>query len=323
MDINSWLKQWREKAGIIYVSQPHRFAHDETKYDEQYKIDPKDIQAGKGLVSLLRRRDASFRGPALEIGCGTGRLSLGLAQENVYPVTLLTDPSVKFLKIVQEKITRLSINQNSIRYAVLSAEEIGVLPENTFSLIALRSTLHHVLDVSKFIHEAARALLTGGILTFEEPCREGFIIMGMMAQFMIPMLEAKGIGISGKHQSQIKTFIDVMKFYSRYDVDKTSSEDKHVFRVDDVMKQGQSAGLKVEFLPNRVFDEFIYQPVSPHDRKFFNVFFKKYLSYCMSFDNELIGILDKHFFKHFPFIEDISEGDNAPYMHGVFICIKL
>lgn len=321
-NFNSWLGQFKEKDGIRYISETRKFAHDENKYDEQYNIDPVNTGGGKGLVALLRDLDAPFEGPALEIGCGTGYVSVGLVQENAYPITFLTDPSVAFLEIVKGKLDHLGLNMSSVHLGVLSAERIDILPEDTFSLIVLSSTLHHVLYVSKFIREAAHALSSGGILAFKEPCHEGFVIMGTMAQFVIPVLESKGVKITKKHRSQLASFIDVMKFYCRQDVDKASAEDKHVFRVDKIMKEGQSAGLTVDFLPNREFEDYLAQPLVPLDKKFFYYFFKDYLKYCMSFDAELLDLLDANFFNDCPFIEEISSGGNDPYMHGVFICKK-
>ncbi|NJN99977.1 MAG: hypothetical protein HC875_40650 [Anaerolineales bacterium] len=78
-----WFQELSGENGLKFISQPRRFAHDETKYDEQYQIEPTDMRAGQGLVNLLRTYQADFSGPGLEIGCGTGRLSVGLVAEGL------------------------------------------------------------------------------------------------------------------------------------------------------------------------------------------------------------------------------------------------
>ena len=62
------------------------------------------------------------------------------------------------------------VDENGLCYALLMAEDVDRLPAESLSLIVMRSTLHHVLDVDRFIRHAARALRTGGVLSFEEPC---------------------------------------------------------------------------------------------------------------------------------------------------------
>jgi len=152
-----FLKGFPITDGMVYLSEPRFFAHKETEYDSQYNNDPGNLSVGKGLVSLLRRCQADFHGPALEIGCGTGLLSLGLVAEKAYPVTILSEPSPDFLRITRKKMQLAGLDSPTVRYAILRAEELERLPADMFSLIVLRSTLHHVLDAKKFMHAAARA----------------------------------------------------------------------------------------------------------------------------------------------------------------------
>ena len=316
-----WLNSLPCEDGLILISKPQRYTFDETNYDEQYNVDLTAIKPGNGLVNMLRETDADFDGPALEIGCGTGLISLGLLKSNAYTTFLFTDPSKEFLNITRNKMQKAMIDLARARFAVLKAEEIDLLPRNVFSLIALRSTLHHVPDYSKFIEDAAMSLKEGGILTFQEPCLDGYVLMGVIAQFIPLVVNGAGAKLSNNHFKQVQSFVDTMKFYARRDLDKSQAEDKHLFRPDEIMKIGVSAGLTVEFLPNITYDYFDVPADMRSDQVSFYDFFRDYLKYCMSFDQALMELIEKHFRNHCDYIEEISSS-NSPYMHGVFICRK-
>ena len=56
-------------------------------------------------------------------------------------------------------------------------------------------------------------------------------------------------------------------------------------------------------------------------RSSFAAFFVDYLKYCMSFDDELIGLVDTHFRRYCLWVDALGE-DALPYLHGVFLCRK-
>ena len=152
---------------------------------------------------------------------------------------------------------------------------------------------------------------------------EGYVLMGAMAQFIPLVIERSGINLSDAQRDQIKRFIDTMKFYARRDLDKSTAEDKHLFRVDEIMKISSSAGLSVEFLPNAAYDRYALTAEKRQGPFSFYAFFHDYLKYCMSFDPELTGLFDTHFRNYCGFVEELSASSSPPYMHGVFVCRKL
>ncbi|MGD0915982.1 MAG: class I SAM-dependent methyltransferase [Thermodesulfobacteriota bacterium] len=316
------LESFPIKDNFFYVSSPQKYARDETKYDDQYKVDTPGRRYGEGLINLLQQKDATFEGPALEIGCGTGLLSVGLVTKEAYPIVIITDPSPLFLSLALQKMMKAGIAPSKAHFAVLKAEEIDRLLRNEFSLIALRSVLHHVLDVDKFIHDAALSLRPGGVLTFQEPCSEGYILMGALAQFIPLALGQAGKELTDKHLTQIQGFIKTMLFYARRSIDKSAAEDKHLFRVDEIMKIGSSAGLAVEFLPNMTYEDYATPVKGKLRRPSFYAFFHDYLKYCMSFDTQLMELLDRYFRTYCKFVDTLSIEANGPYMHGVFLCKK-
>ncbi len=321
--IPAWLAGLPKEAGFVCISDARRFAHDEAKYDEQYASDPGNMRVGLGLLALLRQCEADTDAPALEIGCGTGLLSLGLAAESPYPLTILTDPSPAFLKITSDKTAKAGVSPDRLCLAVLKGEEVGRLPPSGLSLIVLRSTLHHILDVDAFIENAARALKPGGILSFEEPCLEGYLLMGAMVQFLPVAARAAGKPLTPDQEQTVDLFVRSMSFYSRRDVDKTAAEDKHLFRVDEIMKAGERCGLSVQFKANRTYESFIDAPAGQGARGFsYLSFMRGYLKYCMSWDDALMAAFEELMPRHCNVVDEASMGSAGPYLHGVFVCRK-
>jgi hypothetical protein len=53
-----WLSDAPAQDGLIHISDPRRYAHDEAAYDAYYDSDPDNFRVGKGLVQLLKSRRA-------------------------------------------------------------------------------------------------------------------------------------------------------------------------------------------------------------------------------------------------------------------------
>jgi ubiquinone/menaquinone biosynthesis C-methylase UbiE len=317
----SFLSQFPRKKGYIRISEPRPFAHEESNYDAQYQNEPANFTPGKGLVSLVEQHQGDRQSPALEIGCGTGLLSVGLAAAKFYPILLLTDPSEAFLNITRIKLEKQRLLDEKIHLGVLRAEEIHRLPSGFFSLVTLRSTLHHVLDYREFLRQAFDLLRPGGIIAFQEPCAEGYILMGAIAQFIPLVLEKRGISLRKSQLQKITNFVETMSFYARQDIDKTKAEDKHLFQVDEIMALGYDRGIKVQFYANCPFEVFA-EPALASTKDKFRAFFMNYLRYGMSFDIALVELIDQHFGEYCDFINNETFQDNSPRLHGIFIGIK-
>ncbi len=318
-----WLAKFPWREDYFEISPVRAFAHPEGDYDTQYNLDPSNLDVGRGAVRLLKSCGCDTSGPALEIGCGTGLLTLGLVAEGAYPAVVITDPSPAFLRITEKKLHAQGLgNDQKTFYASFTGEELKHLPANTFSLIILRSVLHHVLDVEEFLAATARVLKPGGAFVCEEPCGEGFLLMGTLAQF-VPVVMAKAKKpLSKEHARMIQGFCDTMHFYLRRDVDKSTAEDKHLFRVDEIMKWGERCGLSTRFFANAAFPQFVHS--TPGDSTPFDVyrFFKQYLQYCMNFGPDLIAAFDREFAPYVKFVQDASAGWSGPHFSGVFLCKK-
>jgi len=323
MTVHTSLDEWLDGLpvcdGYASISSPRRFKHDETAYDAQYGNEPANLDAGRGAVGFAREFGIDTSGPALEIGCGTGLLSLGLVNENLFPGTLLTDPSPVFLEITRKKLENAHVATERTRFALLQGEDTERLPEGMFSLIALRSTLHHILDVERFFQHIARALRPGGVVVFQEPCMEGFVLMGALAQFMPSLGSTADRPMTDSQRIQVSQFTKTMQFYIRQDLDKSNAEDKHVFRVDELMAWANGAGLTLKFIPNVTFEHFAYPPWLRPAPDRFRMFFYDYLKYCMSFDDALMARFDEHLGPYCDWLDKLCEAGSPPYLHGVFL----
>src|SRR5918911_175299 len=87
-----WLDGFPQDDSVALISENRPFAHEEGAYDEQYAIQAAD-DSGIGIANLLRRFDSDFGGPALELGCGTGKSTVGFVKSAAFPLFLITDSS--------------------------------------------------------------------------------------------------------------------------------------------------------------------------------------------------------------------------------------
>lgn len=307
--------------GFAEISAARPFLHDEALYDAQYADEP-DLDRGRGVVALLRGLRADFSRAALEVGCGTGTLSLGLAAAKAFPAVLLSDPSPAFLELTKKKLEEARVDTSRVRFAVLLAEDIGRLPDGAFSLVVLRSALHHVLHVDAFLSDAARTLVKGGVVAFEEPCAEGYVLMGTLAKFLPLLGETAGRKLTDAQLSAVEVFTNAMRYYARKDVDKADGEDKHIFRFRELSSLGARVGLTVEFFPNVTFDDCATGRPSKEQPTSFFRFFHDYLKFCMSWDEELLGLVDERLLPYCEDLELLAKQGRGPEMHGVFVCRK-
>src|SRR6202035_5465890 len=96
--LDAWLSPFRESNGIRLVSEPRAFADPESEYEED--IGSKTAEsAGAGAYRLWRHLSQRDGGVALEVGAGSGAITLGFVESADGFVSLVTDPSPAFLEI--------------------------------------------------------------------------------------------------------------------------------------------------------------------------------------------------------------------------------
>jgi len=321
-EFHAWLDGLSRRDEHYLISKPRRFAHEETDYDAQYRNQPTNRLVGEGVVNVCRHYQGDRSSPAIEIGCGTGLASLGLALEKAYPYVLLTDPSPAFLNIAKHKLGQAEALSDQVGFGVLMAEDLERLPSGMFSLIILRSVLHHVIDIPAFVKEASRVLKPRGLMVMEEPCQEGAVLMASIAQFLPFVVTSAGETWSAESQRLLQLFLDTMKFYCRRDIDKSKGEDKHLFRVDELYAVGDAAGFSVHFAANQTFYSWTNQARADPKHELFSDFMGRYLQYCMRYDDAFMDLFNRHLRPHCEWIDELSRKGNGPYSHGLFVWKK-
>ncbi|WP_438482334.1 class I SAM-dependent methyltransferase [Oleiharenicola lentus] len=295
--------------------------HTEEDYNTQYGVTPADPAEGEGLCNLLKTHEVDTSGPALEIGCGTGYLTFGVGQHYPGPDFLITDPSPAFLCLTQNQFDGRSTGTTRRHYAVFNADDLSLLPAEMFSVISLRSTLHHILHVDDFIAGCARALKPGGALLMgAEPVESGYLLMASVAKFIPTALRAAGVDMKPEWTRQLNDFTDTVKFSCIRDIDKRTAEDKHMFHPHDIAEVGAAHGLQMKFLPTATFRD--YAPPFARSFKGFTDFFFIYIQYCMRFDAEFLELIRAHLKDQLSYIDDCYRSHPGPAMTGVFLLKK-
>lgn len=322
-DFQEWLTQLPVESGFARISASRPYSHEEERYDAKYGVEVISLSEGRGLCNLLKMAGTDKSKPALEVGCGSGRLTAGLADGYPGPMVIATDPSPAFLRLAQRKLGALGALKRQPQFAILNGEDLGLFPPGQLSLITMRSTLHHILDVDGFISACARAICHGGAIAMgAEPIESGYVLMGAVAQAIVPSLELAGICVTLEWQRQIGLFTDTMKFYCRRDLDKTRGEDKHLFRIFEMAELGRKYGLRLRFFPNAAFEDFMENGDYRAQHAQFGKFMLRYLRVCMGFDPALVDMIADKMQVQFAYIEECYSGHAGPIITGAFLFVK-
>ncbi len=316
-----WISGLRKWHGWLQLSAERPYMHAEEEYNRHYGVTTPDPGEGEGLCNLLRTHQVDTSGPALEIGCGTGFLTHGVARHYPGPDYLITDPSATFLRLTQEQFGDDFPGTTRRHYAVLNADDLGLLPAGMFSVIALRSTLHHILKPDDFIAAAARALRPDGALIMgAEPCEAGYLLMAAVAQSIPNALKAAGVEMQPAWTAKLVEFTDTVQYCCNRDLDKTHAEDKHFFSPHELAESGARQGLTLKFYPTAAFRDFA-PPFIPSFRCFSN-FFLIYMEFCMRFEPAFMEQIRRHLMPQLKFIDECHRRHAGPAITGVFLFKK-
>lgn len=131
---------------------------------QSWDANPTHVERTRAIADGLRRRiPLSTDLRALEVGAGTGLLSLELHRE-LGPITL-TDTSEGMLAVLREKIAAHGIPNMTPRQLDLTRD---ALPAGSFDLIYLQMVLHHIDDVDGLLRTFHDLLAPGGHLAIAD-----------------------------------------------------------------------------------------------------------------------------------------------------------
>ena len=132
---------------------------DAEKYDT---VKAPQIDAGKELVAMSHIRETDS---VLDIGCGTGKLTVELARLALKGSVVGIDPSEEML----QKAVAVSWGIENLRFIRAGAESIDFVERFDFAFS--NSALQWVKEQGKAIRRAYRALKRGGRIAFQLPSR--------------------------------------------------------------------------------------------------------------------------------------------------------
>lgn len=320
-----WYEACRRQDGIHYLSEALPFAHDEDWYAGRFES---DAAMGKGAIELLRHIGADFCQPALEIGCGAGALSYGLALHSRYPRLILADPSVRFIEITRNQLAGLKIEAQP-EFTVMFGEQISLFPDASLSLVLMRYTLHHIWDLNAFFTECSRVLVPGGVLLFEEPHASFFTHAAAMVLFMIPVAESMKIDLPLDIRDQIDMFLRTIENYVREDIDKSEQEDKHLFGTETVLELAEQTGFRFRFVLNRNLSSFtgdqlmVHNALLEHGSYDFYDALRYYLVEIMRYGEPFGALMDKIMKPYCDRFSTMFNGTPPPHNIIIGACLKV
>jgi ubiquinone/menaquinone biosynthesis C-methylase UbiE len=144
-----------------------------SEYDAKWGIDFGAVGQGqvrRKLTRALGRWPAAPFGEALEIGSGTGYVSLNLLQLGAIERLVATDISQGMLDALAGSAADLGLEVDTTR---TEAERLP-FEDGRFDLVFGHAVLHHIPDLEHALGEMRRVLRLGGTLVFlGEPSRHG------------------------------------------------------------------------------------------------------------------------------------------------------
>jgi ubiquinone/menaquinone biosynthesis C-methylase UbiE/uncharacterized protein YbaR (Trm112 family) len=186
---------------------------------------------------------------ALEIGAGSGALTLGLLRGHVVEHLTATDVSPKFLRSIAP---RAAGSPTPVSFVVCDANVAQFRPE-AFDLIVGRSALHHVLDYDETLRQCRAMLRDGGSAVFYEPVLEGKTITTLLMALMVRCDEMMNLRILTDHErTSIRRQIrhQMKSTFLPQDRETLAGlEDKYIFDVAEMTKVGLAVGFReVQFV---------------------------------------------------------------------------
>ncbi|MFP5308890.1 MAG: class I SAM-dependent methyltransferase [Actinomycetes bacterium] len=135
-------------------------------YDERFGISYDEHSAREAAGEAARLLGGARFGRALDVGCGTGYLGLGLAHVGRVEDLHLVDLSPGMLARARENADALGVDATIVQ---ATATELPY-PDHSVDAVVTRGVLHHLHDVPAALAEWRRVVRPGGpVLALSEP----------------------------------------------------------------------------------------------------------------------------------------------------------
>jgi ubiquinone/menaquinone biosynthesis C-methylase UbiE len=202
-------------------------------YDVKFGL---SIEMGRARARFIREhaKISLNGGNVLDLGCGTGNLTVAFLLESMADNSIGLDISLGMLQAAKKKI--------SVPFVVGSALSLP-FHEASFDYCVGDAVLHHIVDTEACLQEISRVLKPYGMATFNEPSRDGYAFF----EFVIRIV------MGCEHDPALDGYLHHLAFSREHEGDLEALEayplpDKHVFSEAAIRKM--NTGFKeIEFYP--------------------------------------------------------------------------
>lgn len=211
------------------------FDEESSTYDEKFGC---SVNASRSRVRFIRQhsRRPIAPGNTLELGCGTGNLTVALVLEGAATVCTGLDLSAGMIAVAEQKTKGIA----GCRFCIGTGTEIP-FDDESVDLCVGDSFLHHILDIEACLAEVYRVLKPGGIATFNEPSAKGYALF----EFILRTITLA----SGCHDESLSGYIGFLTFMREHEgdlvaLDAYPAPDKHVFSPERIDAAASKVGFQ-------------------------------------------------------------------------------
>lgn len=234
----------------LLVDKSLRTALEDVDYDATAGYNDVTIdRIGKSWLTVFKNAGILINGKrVLEIGAGTGALTVALLRNSTVHQLFATDVSDSFLRVTTER-ARFDERLTAVR---CDCNHVPVR-DGSFDLIVGRSILHHLLDYDQVLTQCARILDKGGSAIFFEPMLEGKLVVAMFTAMIIDLAKREVNSDFSKQDLQkmegMVRHITKASWLPQTREQLEKLEDKYIFTLAGMREKGLMAGFaKVEII---------------------------------------------------------------------------
>lgn len=223
-------------------------ALDLATYDEAHGVtEAPSRQLFNVYDQIARGCGQAIGGDILEIGAGTGNLTLALLAYSPSAQIAASDISPRFLELLARRAHNHH-EQGRLSLYLFDGSRFP-FPSGSFDLVVGHSILHHILHFEQSLAEACRVLRPGGIAIFGEPMMDTFALVCLAAAFIAAADTANpGPHLSAQLSARLSQIGNLGRLKRRNFLerdDRTDAfEDKFVFARQDFDRVAREAGFR-------------------------------------------------------------------------------
>jgi ubiquinone/menaquinone biosynthesis C-methylase UbiE len=191
-------------------------------------------------------------GVVLEVGAGTGLLTVGMLDDGGFDRAIITDISHRMLARCRRRVA----SSDKVLFATYSGRE-PIFAEDSFDLCIANSVLHHIAEYQAFLADMAKALRPGGVAVFVEPSApyHNALSLAMMDSLCAVLADGSASAADPDVKTLAAWISDVrfrLAFQNNVECVR-ALEDKYIFSRENLIEAGLSAGFNsIDIRPNFV-----------------------------------------------------------------------